>query len=253
MRFRREAQEGSYRMRGRLRCAMFLLAALAVTPQAFPQKPSPDNAVNTTKVAREPDFSGVWMALPGRTFGAFETKEPPSMQPSAEATFKSITRDKDPVWKCYPPGFPRILLVPQPMEIIQIPGRVLMLNEYDHTLRHVYMDGRGHPKDPDPTWLGHSIGKWDGDTLVVDTIGLNDKTWLDYLGHPHTEDLHVVERYRRVDPTTLRLEITIDDPKTYTKTWTGQLLFKLKPDWEISEHFACDSENRIAPAPVAGN
>jgi hypothetical protein len=138
------------------------------------------------------------------------------------------------------------------MEIIQTHGRVLMLNEYDHTLRHVYMDGREHPKDPDPTWLGHSTGKWDGDTLVIDTIGLTDKTWLDYLGHPHTEDLHVVERYRRVDSSTLRLEILIDDPKTYAKTWTGQVVFKLKPDWEISEHFACDAEDRAAPASITG-
>ena len=85
------------------------------------------------------------------------------------------------------------------MEIAHIPGRVLMLFEYDHFVRNIFTDGREHPKDLNPSWMGDSIGKWEGDTLVVDTVGFNDKTWLDNDGHPHTEDLHVVERIRRVN------------------------------------------------------
>ena len=232
--------------------SILIVAACAFPALSFAQTTGSQDTAKTMKPVPGPTLSGVWMALPGHVFGSFDLKDAPSMLPWAETKFKATSRNQDPVWKCYPPGFPRILLVPQPMEIIQTPGRILMLNEYDHTLRHVYMDGREHPKDPDPTWLGHSVGKWDGDTLVIDTVGLTDKTWLDYLGHPHTEELHVVERYRLENSATLRLEILIDDPKTYAKTWTGQEVFKLKPDWEITEHFACDAEDRASPAPITG-
>jgi len=91
--------------------------------------------------------------------------------------------------------------------------------------------------------MGDSIGKWEGDTLVIDTVGFNDKTWLDRGGLPHSEDLHVVERIRRVDHDTLEIKITIDDPKAYTKTWGGQLIFQLKPDWNIMEFICEDNAN----------
>ena len=230
------------------RLAIWILATtavFAVSTAAFAQA-APKSQAKAPSAATQPDLSGVWMGQEGKVFGSFNPKEPPSLQAWAAEKFKATTRELDPIWKCLPPGVPRILLVPQPMEIVPIPGRVLMLSEYDHTVRQIYMDGREHPTDPDPTWLGHYIGKWDGDTLVVDTIGLNDKTWLDYPGHPHTEALHVIERYRRSTPDTLLLDITIDDPKTYTKPWTGQRVYKLRTDWEILEHFACDAEVRTA-------
>jgi hypothetical protein len=132
-------------------------------------------------------------------------------------------------------GFPR------PFEIVQIPGRVLVLFEWDHWVRPIWTDGRGHPKDPDPTWMGHSIGRWDGDTLVVDTVGLNDKTWIDSIGHPHSEDLHVIERYRRTKHDELEVAFTFDDPKAYTKPWTATVVFGLKPDWELSEMVNCEN------------
>ena len=91
--------------------------------------------------------------------------------------------------------------------------------------------------------MGHSIGRWDGDTLVVDTIGLNDKTWLDTAGHPHSDALHVVERIRRVDHDTLENTLTFDDPKTYTKSWTSTIIYKLHPDWSLREDIVC--EDRI--------
>ncbi len=106
--------------------------------------------------------------------------------------------------------------------------------------RRIYTDGRQHPKDLDATFMGHSTGKYEGDTLVVDTIGFNEKTWLDHVGLPHSDALHVVERIRRVDHNTLQDDFTIDDPKTFTKTWTAQQLYDLKPDWEIGE-FVCDN------------
>jgi hypothetical protein len=121
------------------------------------------------------------------------------------------------------------------MEIIQTPGRVLMVYEFNHFVRQIFTDGRKHSTDLGPTWMGDSIGKWEGDTLVADTIGFNDKTWLDRMGHPHSEDMHLVERFRRVDPNTLKINLTIEDPKAYTKPWTSELTFQFRKDWNITE------------------
>jgi len=165
----------------------------------------------------------------------------PPLLPWAETKFKAInvTTD-DPNLDCLPEGVPRVMFIPLPMEIIQVPGRVLMVQEAWSQWRRIYTDGRQHPKDLDATFMGHSIGKYEGDTLVVDTIGFNEKTWLDHVGLPHSDALHVVERIRRVDHNTLQDDFTIDDPKTFTKTWTAQQLYDLKPDWEIAE-FVCDN------------
>ena len=211
-----------------------------------------------TRTAATPDLSGVWMKV-GR-FGF--TKEEPPMQPWAEAKYKAAREgekdpeqkgrdDLDPSISCFPPGPTRIFLVPRPFEIMQIPGRVLLHFEWDHWVRHIWTDGREHPqaKDLDPTYMGHSIGKWDGDPLVVDTIGLNDKTWLDGLGHPHSDALHLVERIRRVDHATLQIDLTFDDPKAYTKPWTGEQVFKLRPGWDIAEQIICEDRllDRVIP------
>lgn len=197
----------------------------------------------------EPDLSGVWM---GRTDAiTFASKEPP-MLPWAEAKYRNAkpgygphaTADsQDPLLSCFPPGVPRILLLPFPMQIIQIPGEVLMLFEYDHFVRQIRTDHAKHPKSVDLTWMGDSIGKWEGDTLVVDTIGLNDKTWLDQVGHPHSNALHVIERIRRVDHYTLVDDVTIDDPKAYSKPWTGRQTFTLKPGWHLMEYVCEDNIN----------
>jgi len=123
---------------------------------------------------------------------------------------------------------------------VQLPDEVVILFEYDHFVLHIYTDGREHPKNVDPTWMGDSIGKWEGDTLVVDTVGLTDKSWLDQVGHPHSDALHVVERIRRVDHGTLQDDFTIDDPKAYTRPWTGQLIFKLRTGWDLMEYICED-------------
>lgn len=144
---------------------------------------------------------------------------------------------------CFPPGVPRIYLHPFPMEIIQLKNRVMLVFEFNHFIRQIYTDGRKHNTDLGPTWMGDSIGSWDEDTLVVDTIGFNDKTWLDRAGHPHSEALHVVERFRRIDHNTLQDDLTIEDPKAYTKPWSGHLVFRLKPDWKITEMVCEDNVN----------
>ena len=105
------------------------------------------------------------------------------------------------------------------------------------------MDGRKLPDDPDPRWYGYSVGRWEGDTLVVETAGFNDKTWLGAQGQPHSEEMRTIEHYRRVDHTTIQFNLTIDDPKTYTKTWEAEpRVIKLKPGVEIPESFCVASE-----------
>src|SRR5262249_47590162 len=132
----------------------------------------------------------------------------------------------DPEWDCLPPGGPPMMATPYPMEIIQLPEqkRIIMIFEgATHIWREIYMDGRAHPVGDglNPTYLGHSIGHWERDTLVVDTVGFNEGTWLDYFGHPHTDMLHVIERFTRPDRDTLHFEATIDDPGAYTKPFTA--------------------------------
>jgi hypothetical protein len=122
-----------------------------------------------------------------------------------------------------------------PMQIMQTPKEVIELFEYDHTVRYIFTDGRKHPADLTPTYNGHSIGHWEGDTLVVDTIGLNGKIWLDRLGHPESDQMHIVERIHRVDDKTLQVDFTFNDPKSYPKPWTAQLRYQLRPAWDILE------------------
>ena len=211
---------------------------------------------------QKPDLSGVWTAknTPGARYRGwgFMAEEPP-MTPWALEKFKltkpsfgprSFKDSNDPVnpttvnaTGCFPPGVPRIYLQPFPMEIIQQANRVLIIYEFDHLIRQVWMDGRAHLKDLPGTWMGDSIGKWEGDTLVVDTIGFNDKTWLDRAGHPHSEDLHVVERLKKTDAKTLQIDILMDDPMAYTKPWGGQLDYTLRSDWNISELICVDNVN----------
>jgi hypothetical protein len=128
-----------------------------------------------------------------------------------------------------------------PFKIIQTSAVILILHEEFNHYRQVFMDGRGFPKDMNPTWFGYSLGKWDGDTLVVDSRGFNDKSWLDDPGHPHTEELHVTEKYTRRDFGHLEVQITIDDPKAYTRPWTVNARFDLLPDSELIENI-CENE-----------
>jgi hypothetical protein len=144
----------------------------------------------------------------------------------------------DPNLGCLPHGVPRIMMAPLPIQIFQTPGTVLIEQESLNEYRQIHMN-RPHLKDPDPSYNGDSIGKWDGNTLVVDTTGFNDVTWLDHVGLPHSDQLHVIERITRVDHDTLRDDITIEDPKAYTKTWKTSQVFKLHPDWELME-YTCD-------------
>jgi hypothetical protein len=127
------------------------------------------------------------------------------------------------------------------VQILQIPGQVIMLFEYDHFIRRIYTDGRPHDHDQGALWMGDTIGKWEGDTLVADTDSFTDKTLLDRVGHVHSDALHVVERLRRLDRDTLEIEFTVDDPKTFTNPWSTKLIFQQHTDWKVMENVCEDN------------
>jgi hypothetical protein len=229
---------------------LVLAAAVFAEAGGHEDRPNHEDPPNHTSVAGGApgvDLSGIWQS-PRDTI-TFTSVEPP-MTPWAEAAFKaskpaygprSTVDSTDPILRCLPPGVPRIMLMPFPMQIVQTPNEVMMIFEYDHYVRHIYMDRREHPRDMSPTWMGDSIGRWEGNTLVVDSVGFNDKSWLDQVGHPHSDALHLIERIRRTDHDTLQVDMTIDDPKAYTKPWTGQQVFKLRPGWHLIEYVCEDN------------
>jgi len=141
---------------------------------------------------------------------------------------------------CSPPAVPRNWAIRRPYEIIQEDNCVLVLFEGDHWIRQIWTDGRTHSPTAGHTWGGDSIGKWEGDTLVVDTIGFNDKAWIDIAGHPHSEAMHIVERIRRADRNHLIMTFTFDDPKAFSKPWSGMLMADFHPDWVIGEVIPCE-------------
>jgi hypothetical protein len=144
---------------------------------------------------------------------------------------------------CLPMGWTRQMNAPMPLEIMQEPDRIAILFEAWNTFKVVPTDGRAHPKNVDATWMGHSVGHWEGDTLVIDTIGFNDKTRLDTIGHPHSDQLHVTERLTRTDAMHLAYEVTVEDSKTYTKPFTNKRVLTLKPTWELME-YSCEENNK---------
>ncbi|MEP7306308.1 MAG: hypothetical protein ABJA98_12390 [Acidobacteriota bacterium] len=146
-----------------------------------------------------------------------------------------------PLTYCLPGGVVLSTLLSEVTKIVQTPGLIVIMLELGGT-RQIYMDGRKHVADPSPSWLGYSVGKWEGDTLVVDTVGFNGKSWLDILGHPQSESAHVVERYRRRDFGHMDVEITIDDSKWYTKPFTVKVTHLLQPDTDILEYFCNENE-----------
>ena len=160
-----------------------------------------------------------------------------------EAAQATNSKD-DPEGFCLPPGVPRMMYTPYPTEILQLPERIVFVFEGGaHVWRNIWLDGRKQPTDPNPTYLGYSAGKWEGDTLVVDTMGFNDRTWLDAAGHSHGEKMHVIERFTRSDSNTLRVEATIEDPDYYTKPWTVVTFATWYANQEILEYI-CQENNR---------
>jgi hypothetical protein len=199
-------------------------AGIPRTPDGKPNL----NAPTPRLPGGKPDLSGVWLPEDQRYFLNLTTGLKPEdipLQPWARTLQKQSednVHSDDPLARCLPHGVPRINTNGMyPFKIVQLPGLIVILYEQLSQFRQVFMDGRRPDKDLNPTWLGYSTGRWDGDTLVIDTSGFNDRTWLDTeKGHPATEALHVQERFRRTNFGTLEITATIDDPKAYTKPWT---------------------------------
>src|SRR5688572_30439165 len=149
--------------------------------------------------------------------------------------------------RCWPSGIPEKLSIPDGLKLVQTPDVMIFLHESRTIYRQVFTDGRPLPtKDAQPAWMGYSVGRWEGDTFVVETINQNGKTWLDMLGHPATDALKVTERYRRPSIGNIIIDVTIDDPKAYTRPWNVQLSWTLQPDWELIESI-CEENNRDLP------
>ncbi len=251
---------------------LIALVLLAISPAMLAQtsaKPGPGAATAI------PDLSGFWeghrpvpitaetalcgirvvcnglLGVTGAPMGV--RSEEPEMQPWAEEKYKAARvgrgpddfgrQDLDPTFSgCMPPGPTDLMLDgARIFELRQFPDMVLLLFDQDHLVRRIYLDGRGHPDGYTSTWMGHSIGKYEGDTLVVDTVGLNDKTRVDRAGHPHSDALHFVERIRRLNPKALEYEVTIDDAKAYKKPWTRKIVQdSLPPGFQLLEGVLCE-------------
>jgi hypothetical protein len=270
---RRSVRLGSLRWNQLALRLSVLLAALGTvagcSPLLFAQasQPSGTNVTPATAPPATPatapalahDLSGVWMQFPDKKVdgvaiigGIDETSRPP-LTPWGQARFDATVpfmgprahagMENNPSLRCVPESVPKSLILPNPFEIVQIPGRVFMFFEEFHLWRTIWTDGRALPKDPDPSYLGYSVGKWEGDTFVVDTIGFNDVPWVDSYGNPRSEQMHLTERYRRLNRDTLEMQIIMDDPKAYTKIWSSPpRLFKFEPGWELAEVFCVVDE-----------
>jgi len=207
-----------------------------------------------------PDLSGVWEMYsesdgPRLLINLAADLKPGEVPflPSAEAIFKErvASNSKDhPGAQCLPSGIPEKDTVPAPYKIVQTPDLIVILYESRTIYRQIFTDGRSLPPDPNPAWQGYSVGRWDGDTLVVESAGFNGKTWLDMAGHPASDALHVTERFTRRDLGHMDLEITINDPKSYSKPWTVNTKIHLLPEDDVSESI-CE-ENNKAPGHMVG-
>jgi hypothetical protein len=192
----------------------------------------------------KPDLNGVWVVRNGNFYLTWDLK-PEDMQQWAAALYKQreadFRRDTDGI-ACLPPGPKAAIGVgPFPIKIIQNPGLTVILHEYDTIFRQIFTDGRALPEDVNPTWMGYSVGRWEGDTFVVTTAGFNDRSTIDLAGHPHTEALRTTERFHRRDIGHLDVQITFDDPKAYKRPWTLPMEFGLVPDEDLME-YVCENE-----------
>ena len=220
----------------------------------------PDLSAPSPKTADgKPDLSGIWRASSGGyVYNVVSDLKPEEIQPWAETLYKERTANfsKDyPGYHCLPGIGPGIGLgMLGAFKILQTPNTIALLSEGfgggsavgPNAYHQIFLDGRELPIDPNPSWQGYSVGHWEGETLLVDSAGFNDHTWLDAGGHPHTEDLHVIQRFHRKDFGHMELKTTFNDPKVYARPWTISVDLNLVPDTEILE-FVCNENERDLP------
>jgi len=234
---------------GRVSTRIVLAAVALLAVQCFIQLAAADEMPGykapTGSVPRlangKPDFSGVWQ--PPRM--ADVTKNMACCKGSGELPFTAWGKQQwesydaakgDYAGTCLPFGLLRPVGGPHPVQIVQNEKYIAFLWEQNTWFHVTPTDGRPHPKDPDPTWFGNSVGHWEGDTLVIDTVGFNGKTRLDTIGHPVSDQLHTIERYTRRDLGHIDYVLTIDDPKTYSRKWDSVRSWTLHPEWEVMEY-----------------
>lgn len=234
-----------------LSCVLVLTCAAGATAQWI-SEPTPgtprtaDGKPNLTAptpraVDGRPDLSGVWN-IGGLGYATNITSV--EMLPSAQKLYQARLAtygQEDPVVSCLPEGPRAALHGLEPFRIVQTSHVTFFMYE-SSPLRQIFTDGRKLPADPAPSWMGYSVARWDGDTFVVDTIGYNDRTWLDFTGHPHTESLRVSERFRRTDFGHMQLSITYEDSKAYVKPWTISVNVILLPDTDLLENVCLENE-----------
>jgi hypothetical protein len=249
-----------------LLAAATLLVATAASAQWInhPTPGLPRNADGTPKldgpVPRmpdgKPDLSGLWEhdnPLKYLSNIAADLGEELPMKPDALKVYQERVANRgadDPNGFCLPSGPVEKHAVPAPFKILQRPELLVILYESRQIYRQIHLDGRPFPEDPQPAWDGYSVGRWDGDTLIVESMGFNGKLWLDGRGHPSTEQMRVTERFRRPAFDRIELEMTVDDPGAYTKPWTVKQSFHFLPDTDLIEHI-CE-ENNKAPEQIPG-
>ncbi len=228
-----------------------------------PSRPTPHYADGRVNLGPIPGEKGMWEGNAGSTLATnVKGLDNPAMNlptnlkigdvpflPWARAVYnyrQETTTKDDPHVRCKPSGGPRMFHTPYGMEFLELPEqeRIIIVGVGGpHTWRTIYMDGREHPKDLDPTFSGHSVGHYEGDSLVVDTVGFHEKFWLTREGIPLTSSLHLIERFTRTDYDTLKYEATLDDPGAYSKPWTGGWIINWMPGEELYE-YVCQDNNR---------
>jgi hypothetical protein len=230
------------------RTALFL-AGVTCAALAAAQPPAPYKAPRT--IEGKPDLQGMWITRNAAAFDVSEVAEGRQIPYLQEALEREQKGDRvDPIAHCSMPGVPRITYMPFPIQIMQRPGYVVFLYEYQHDHRIVQTNGRKHLEDID-FYLGDSAGRWEGDTLVIDVSNFNDKTWLDSARHTHSDQLHVVERYTRTGPDTITYEATLEDPKTYSRPWKISMpLHRItEPGFELKEQECMEGDSGRAIHP----
>jgi hypothetical protein len=244
------------KLRLALVCAISLplAAQWEVKTPAVPRLPDgkPNLTAPTPKTADgKPDLSGIWEPNGIKYLINIAADLKPQdipFKPEAAALYKERVQTfgkDDPDARCLPSGMPRKDAITSPYKIIQLPGEIVFLYESRTTFRQVFTDGRPMPVDPQPTWDGYSVGHWEGDTLIVETRGMNGLTWLDSNGHPLSDAMHLTEKFRRPDFGHMEIEITIDDPKNYTKPWTVKENPHLLVDTDLIEYICNENEQDL--------
>ena len=275
--------------RNRFRTALAVVCLLGLTPwlaqasfaqnanASRPVRPIPRLPDGTVSFAPPPGESGVWDRQDYRAIlpeteeqtalrdrgGNSRDNGPEGLKPNYSAVpfqpwaaalyLYRQTHEAEPYTRCKPGGGFRNMATPYGTDIVQVPEEqriYIFATGGPHTFRPIYLDGRPHPKDLDPSYYGHSVGHWEGDTLVIDTVGINERGWLDARGIPNTNQVHLTERITRLDFSTLRYELTIDDPGAYTAPWSTGMLMSWTPGRESFE-FACQDGN-LAPQLMIG-